>query len=183
MAGAFITIKLDGLEAAIAALDRLGQIDGNKKLLFADIGEGLLISTRERFTNQVAPDGSPWVALSAAYRKRKSPNADKILIWHGDLKGTLAYNATDDGLEFGSPRIYAAIQQFGGVAGRAESSASAGAARAARADAGLSTSRDYKPFQRPQLPARPFLGLSAEDSDMILAKANRFLERQANGTA
>lgn len=109
---------------------------GNLRPFFLDIGEALLNSTRERFTTQTAPDGSPWAPLSDDYKKRKKKHPDLILTLNGYLRGTLGYSATKDELRIGTPMIYGAAHQFG----RAEIN----------------------------LPARPFLGLSDEDSTMIL---------------
>lgn len=109
---------------------------GNLRPFYLDIGEALLNSTRERFTTQTAPDGSPWAPLSDDYKKRKKKHPDLILTLNGYLRGTLGYSATKDELRIGTPMIYGAAHQFG----RAEIN----------------------------LPARPFLGLSDEDSTMIL---------------
>jgi phage virion morphogenesis protein len=112
MAGSYLRIDVDD-SIALAALDRLSAIDVDKSPLFRDVGESLLISHHQRFDQQVDPTGRTWVPLNDRYRARKKPNADKILIWHGNLKGTLAYNADRDSLTFGSPLVYAAAQQFG----------------------------------------------------------------------
>lgn len=86
---------------------------GNLRPFFLDIGEALLNSTRERFTTQTAPDGSPWAPLSPDYKKRKKKHSDLILTLNGYLRGTLDYSATKDELRLGSPLEYAAAQHFG----------------------------------------------------------------------
>lgn len=112
MAGAALEITLDDreLQAALRALlSRLG----NLQPFFADVGETLLNSTRERFQTQTAPDGSPWAALSPRYAARKPRNRDKILTLRGYLRGTLTMLADAESLRVGSPLIYAASHQFG----------------------------------------------------------------------
>ncbi len=86
---------------------------GNLRPFYLDIGEALLNSTRERFTTQTAPDGSPWAQLSPDYKKRKKKHPDLILTLNGYLRGTLDYSATKDELRLGSPLPYAAAQHFG----------------------------------------------------------------------
>lgn len=114
MAGAtdVITIEIDDREIrdGLRALeDRLG----NLRPFYRDIGEALLNSTRERFTTQTAPDGSPWAQLSPDYKKRKKKHPDLILTLNGYLRGTLDYSATKDELRIGTPMIYGAAHQFG----------------------------------------------------------------------
>ncbi|HOW76500.1 MAG TPA: phage virion morphogenesis protein [Candidatus Competibacteraceae bacterium] len=96
-----------------AALARLRATTGDLQPVFRDLGEALLNSTRERFRRQTAPDGSPWTALSPAYRARKKQNKDKILTLRGILHGTLAYQVTPDALLVRTPLIYGAPHQFG----------------------------------------------------------------------
>ena len=81
--------------------------------LFADLGEQLLTSTRERFRadSRESPDGAKWPPLSDSTRKKR--NETKILIEGGDLLQTLAHQPTRAQLKIGSPRIYGAVHQFG----------------------------------------------------------------------
>ena len=114
MAGAtdVLTIEIDDREIrdGLRALeDRLG----NLRPFYLDIGEALLNSTRERFTTQTAPDGSPWAPLSPSYKQRKKKHPDLILTLNGYLRGTLNYSATKDELRIGTPMIYGAAHQFG----------------------------------------------------------------------
>lgn len=109
-------------------------------------GEQLLISHRERFAQQVGPDGQPWAPLSPAYRAEKRRNVDKVLTLDGYLRGTLRYLAGDQGLTFGTDRVYGAVQQFGARKGQS------------------GTTRAGAPIPWGDIPARPFLGLS--DNDM-----------------
>ena len=142
-----ITTRLEGTEEVHRLLRDLKAVVGDLTPAFRSIGETLLNSTRARFTSERAPDGAPWAPLDPRTIRRKK-NADKILTEHGELRGTLTYDAGPHELVVGSPEKYAATHQFG------------------------DESRN--------IPARPFLGLSAADRDKIerivrdrLAKALR----------
>lgn len=94
-------------------LNRLVLASGDLKAAFTDIGEYLKISHRERFGRQESPDGQAWAPLDPKYQARKKKNTDKILVLEGLLRDLLAYNASADGLEFGTNLVYGATHQFG----------------------------------------------------------------------
>jgi len=112
MAGAALEITIDDAELQAALKTLLAKL-GNLQPFFADVGETMLNSTRERFRSQTAPDGSPWAALSPRYAARKPRNRDKILTLRGDLRGMLTKFADAESLRVGSPLVYAATHQFG----------------------------------------------------------------------
>ena len=112
MAGARITLDVEDRQV-LAVLDQLLARMDDVTPALRDIGEALLNSTRQRFSDQQAPDGTPWAPLSAAYQARKKKNADKILVLDGYLSGLLTYQVLPDGLELGTNRIYGATHQFG----------------------------------------------------------------------
>ncbi|EAU53535.1 phage virion morphogenesis protein [Mariprofundus ferrooxydans] len=152
MAGASEIISIEYDDKAITeALERLQKATGDLEPAFIDIGEHLLESTQQHFADQVDPDGNPWAELTDATKARKKKNADKILIGEGDLMGFMRYNADHNGLAFGSDRIYAAMQQFGGET--AANSAIPGKT----------------------IPARPFLGISADDEQAIIGIVSHYL--------
>lgn len=114
MAGASLKadIHIDDREVR-QALQRLERSGGNLQAAFADIGEYLLISHRERWEREEAPDGTPWAPLDPKYQARKKKNQDKTLLLEGDLRDLLRYQDSPEGLEFGTDRIYGATHQFG----------------------------------------------------------------------
>ncbi len=114
MAGIRLKFSIND-QAIQRALKKLERAGGQMEPAFRDIGEALLNSTRERFATQQAPDGSPWAPLSPKTRRRKRRNKNKILTLEGDLKDLLRYQASDDQVELGSDRIYAAPQQLGDI--------------------------------------------------------------------
>lgn len=117
------------------------------KQLWAAMGEKLLRSHRSRFNREEAPDGSKWQPRSSASeeirrRGKPKPKHHSILKHQGRLSQTLRYQASHSQLLLGSDLPYAAIHQFGG---------------------------QFKMFgkHKATMPARPFLGLSTSDEQMV----------------
>jgi len=152
-----ITLELDQTEAR-AAIQRLIRLGTDLTPLMQDIGEHLLNTTRERFREEQAPDGTPWAPLSNTTRQRKTRNRNKILTEEGLLGSQIVYRATASSLEIGSNRVYAATHQFGATQGQYGS-----------------TSRGA-PIPWGNIPARPFLGISPEDETSIRNIVNDHLE-------
>lgn len=164
MAGSLIEITANTPEIS-AKLRDLQRALHDLTPAFRDIGEALLNSTRQRFIDSVAPDGTPWKPLSEATligRARRASggrlrNKDgrytkkaalayayaKPLIDRGNLMDLLNYQASKDQVRIGTPLIYGATHQFG----------------------------------RGAIPARPFLGLSASDEQELLDILNDHLSR------
>ena len=116
MAGVTIRVEFDDAEVR-RALDRLAKAGADLTPAMREIGEVLLNSARERFSDQTSPDGTPWAPLSEQTRARKPRNKDKVLTLDGHLRGTLAFRAGADSVEVGSPLVYAGTHQFGAPAG------------------------------------------------------------------
>lgn len=150
MAGASLDLRIDDAELQ-AELKRLADRIGDLKPFFDDVGEELLNSTRERFRSQTDPEGNPWAALNPVYRQRKKRNKDKILTLWGHLRGTLVKQTDRDSLRIGTLPV-----------------------------SRIGTPMDYAAahqFGRPErnLPARPFLGLSAADREALLDALREYL--------
>ncbi len=133
-----IDIDIDD-QAVRRTLRRLEAAGADLTPALEDIGEALLLSTEQRFSDQVDPDGRPWKPLSPKYRRRKKH--PKILTETTNLRGRIVWQLVPGGVEVGTDVVYAAIHQFGGRAGR-----------------GLAA----------EIPARPYLGISAQDRSDIL---------------
>ncbi|RZS86063.1 phage virion morphogenesis protein [Pigmentiphaga kullae] len=158
MAGAFLSVDIDlDTRAAEAGLDRQAAALEHPQPLMDDIAQYLYNSSRERFRTQQAPDGTPWAALNPEYQRQKSKNQDKILTLNGYLSGTLVAQATDDEAVVGSNLVYAAIQQFGGTI---------------KPRTGRALRVGGRFLSSVTLPARPYLGTSADD----LAEINDLVE-------
>lgn len=156
MAGVSFGLTFDDDEAVVA-FNRLVAAGTDLTPLMRDIGEHLLRTTRDRFADEKAPDGTPWAPLSETTKARKTRNAGRILTESGILGGQLAYRASSDELMVGSPTIYAGTHQFG---------ASRGA---------FGTTSRGSPIPWGDIPARPFLGLSGDDEDEVAALVSDFL--------
>jgi len=167
--GASLVSDFSGLDRVGDALRHLEAATGDLEPLFDDVGAALVTSTRERFQDQVGPDGRRWAPLSAdtvlsrlggasraytkdmrfrAGAKRKLAGGMKILIRRGHLRNSITHRASRAGVEVGTAMPYGAIHQFGGQAGRG---------------------------RKITIPARPFLGLSADDEDMVHARVQAYL--------
>ncbi|WP_149589823.1 phage virion morphogenesis protein [Tabrizicola flagellatus] len=161
---ATVEIKDDEITAALA---RLSAALSDLTPVFQGIGEIVVNSTRQRFAQGVAPDGGRWAPKSRTtllkYSVRSSNRIDVRPLFgrSGALSSQIFYEAGPDSLQWGSPRIYAATQQFG-----------------ARQGAFGRTSRNG-PIPWGDIPARPFLGLSVEDEANILKALGDWLERAA----
>ncbi len=150
MAGARISVEFD-LAPFLRAADAIeGVADNNVEILQAEIGELLMQSHRRRFIDQKAPDGTPWAPLSPAYKAKKKQNADRVLVLHGLLAGTLRYQVGVEGLLFGTDRVYGAVHQFGAKKGQFGQGT-------------YTTRKGSFPIPWGNIPARPYLGVSEED--------------------
>lgn len=165
-----IEIKIDSAKVT-AALDRLARASANPRPALLAIGESLLESTKKRFETSTGPDGVRWQPNAAATYlgivrgfgkgnfgksgRLNKKGAERIsgkkpLIGESrSLSQQISYAVDGAGLHIGSPMEYAAIQQFGGKAGR-----------------GLKVT----------IPARPFLGVSDSDEQMIVDTVSDYLK-------
>jgi phage virion morphogenesis protein len=151
MTGVVIYITEDGgLDEALRKLARLGRADTRRELL--DGAGALLVSqTQERISSEKAsPEGDPWAEWAARTAARRH-SGQSLLMMSGALLDSIHHEVAGDEVRVGSGLVYAAIHQFGGQAGR-----------------------DH----RTHIPARPWLGLSAENRDDLEAEVEAFIARR-----
>lgn len=172
MAGTHITFTVDDADLQ-EMLQHQSKADTGR--LAPRLGEYLQDSTKDRFKSQTAPDGTPWAPLKRATVKRKKYNPDKILTLRGYLRGGIRWQALDDNsVQVGSNLEYAAIHQDGGDVQQPARQATV----RYRSVAGrvLFAGRKHKratekqvtiPAHTIHMPARPFLGISAQDDKEI----------------
>ncbi|MGQ7818818.1 phage virion morphogenesis protein [Metapseudomonas furukawaii] len=146
MAGAMISIDA-GTEAASAVLEQLAAYLDDLATPLQDLSEYMQLSTDERFRAQVGPEGTPWAPLSPATLARKK--GARILRESGVLQDTLRGQIEGNELHFGTDRPYGAVHQFGQPKGKS------------------GTTRRGASIPWGDIPARPYLGLSAEDENEI----------------
>jgi len=148
----------------IDVLNELIRRGKNMSPVYKAIGESIVESTKVRFSQQHAPDGTPWAQNSdvtllrymgehkSNYTKsgRLSSKGMQRLGSKNVLEGitkllrdNIHYKVNPDGVEIGSPMVYAAMQQFGG-------------------------SKSKFPNLWGDIPARPFLGMSEHDEQDII---------------
>lgn len=164
-----IEVKIDS-KAVIDALERLARSAANPRPALLAIGESLVVSTKKRFETSTAPDGTRWAPNSQAtylmhlggaksnHRKDgriNSRGAEKVmgkkpLIRIGVLSQQISCAVDGNGLRVGSPMEYAAMQQFGGK-------------------------KSQFPNLWGDIPARPFLGVSDADEQMIVDTVGDYL--------
>lgn len=136
--GVSVTIRVED-EGFRDALTRLLQRSANLQPVFAEIGSSLLAATEDRFEAETGPDGQPWAAHSAATLSRRGSSAKKLRD-RNHLYQSLTYAAGRLQAAVGTNRAYARIHQLGGKAGRG---------------------------RKVTIPARPYLGVNADDRRMI----------------
>lgn len=133
------TINVQDAEVK-ALLKRLSETGQNMRPIYQDIGEGIMERTKQRFSTGVGPDGVKWLPNAQATYSilanrlgksnlgkdgrinskgaNKLANKKPLIGETGDLARQFHVSATNDSVTIGNSMIYAAIQQFGGKAGR-----------------------------------------------------------------
>ncbi|GHT94093.1 virion morphogenesis protein [Betaproteobacteria bacterium] len=178
-----ITIEYTGAEI-IERLMRLSQAMSPTGLrtVLDQIGHDLTESTKRRFSTSTAPDGTPWApnsnAAMASYlgtaksnykkdgtlskRGEKRQAGKRPLVALGTLARSITWQLVPEGVEIGSPMIYAGTHQFGAKQGQ------------------YGRDRRNHPLPWGDIPARPFLGLSADDESTITTLIDTHLNDALN---
>jgi phage virion morphogenesis protein len=152
-----VDIDEDGVSSALSDLIERGD---DLTPLMDSIGMGLEASITERFNEtSVAPSGAPWTPSIAAREEGR-----RTLINSGNLRDSITHRAGRDEVEVGSNVIYAAIHQFGGTI-------------KAKTSKGLrfKIGDRFVTKNEVTIPARPFLGVSESDRDLIREEVVAFL--------
>jgi phage virion morphogenesis protein len=163
--GATIDVVFDD-QPVLDALERLAAIGGSAAQLMTTLGNALVDSTRLRFSTNIAPDGSTWAALNPAYNEMRRPGP--ILVQGGHLRGSITFRASAGEVMIGSRMIYAGVHQRGA---RIEAKNAKALVFQMGAGGGLVRVRAVT------IPARPYLGISAEDEVMIIEETQAYLGR------
>lgn len=154
-------------DAFLRTLDKIASELTDMTDLMQDLGELLVDSTKRRFAEGTAPDGTAWAPKSDAtidaYRRRekKKPNSRvdfrPLFGPSGRLSSEIFAQADSASVEIGSSLIYSAVQQFG----------------AAKGEFGSASNGSSIPWGN--IPARPFIGLSEEDRSNVDAELRDYL--------
>lgn len=178
MSGAEISVDLSDLERFSQQLGQFAQMDNLGELfgLLATEGES---QTRRRISvEKETPDGTPWQVWSDAYAATRHAG-HSLLENQGELLDSLTSFADDESAVWGTNLIYAAAQQFG----HNETVQVPSHQRTI-------TQAFGKPLPNPKtinidaysfeqnIPARPYLGISDQNEQDLLAIGMEWLQQQ-----
>lgn len=144
-----ITIEIES-EKLQRALSEVQQRIGDMSPLMADIGELLTQSTKHRFATSTGPDGTPWAPL-------KDGSGRKPLVLTGTMRDQIFPTSGPDFVEIGASVKQAPWHQFG-------------------VDPFQIETKNFGFVDHPGIPARPFLGVSADDDAEIIKLAGAYLD-------
>lgn len=156
-AGIVIESYANGLEALDGALSRMALLGQHPRPIWEALGQYGESSTRMRFKNQAGPDRKRWVPSIRARQQ-----GGQTLVQKARLLRSISHNADNNGTSWGTNVIHAGVHQFGAVI----KAKSAGALRFRMPGGGFVT------VKKVTIPARPYLGVNAEDGREMLALAH-----------
>ena len=145
-----ISIEVDGLEGLQQRLHRLGQAGVALPALLNAIGAEVESQTRRRITDEKAGPDGSAWEAWSDDYGKTRHGGQSLLEGHGDLVDSIGFEIDADGVHVGTNLVYGAIHQFGGEA------------------------------VGKNIPARPFLGLSAENENDLLAILDQWANDLAN---
>lgn len=150
-----LTIQSRDLQERLATLaGRLGDL----RPVLAALGEDLLAGAQESFDRETAPSGASWEKS-----RRAKTQGGQTLRLTGRLYASLQTRVGPDRVAVGTNVIYAAVHQFGAAQGA------------------FGTSRRGQPLPWGDIPARPYLGVSAVTRAAITETLARYLKAGAQG--
>lgn len=142
-----ITIKINEQDV-IEALQRLRQVTNNLRPLMINISEIMLDDVMENFEQQGRPCWPDLAEVTKEKREQRGYWPGKILQMRGELAASIQNNATDKSAIVSTNKVYAAIHQFGGMAGRG---------------------------RKVKIPVRPFMVLSSQALQDILSAIEDYM--------
>lgn len=157
---ATMQVRLRGDGTFEAAIGRIIAGFDNTEPLAEIFGSYLESSTIERFTRETAPDGSAWQQSIRAKEQGGQTLSDT-----GRLKDTIHHEASNGSVRWGSDRVYARIHQEGGTI-----RAKGGGKLKFNLPGGLG----FRSVDQVTIPARPFLGINAEDEAELVTLAEKY---------
>lgn len=166
MSGFVLITRMDMSEASRGFGQLAGVMKDTTPVMRA-IGTGLVTSTQDRFDAGHDPDGAPWAALNPTYAAgKRGPGILRESAMRGGLQGSITSVAGRNEVRTGTNKIYGGIHQQGGVI----------KAKNGRGLAFKMGNRIVR-TQSVTIPARPYLGISSDDRDMILDVVEGALDR------
>lgn len=164
-----IGVNFNASAAQSAVRNAIAQLD-DATLLFTRIKEYMIEETRERFVTGTGPDGKKWAAKKQStldrYKRLGYGNLNRALIGRGRaLSSAVIGAASSKGAVIGSALIYSRVMQEGAEKGA------------------FGTDRRGRSVPWGKIPARVWLGISAEDEKNIIAIADEYLEQALDSGA
>lgn len=129
---------------------RLGQVDAEKRDALEAIGAAWVSTTQRRFQTSKAPDGTAWKPSLRVLRGRKK--GGPTLVLRKNLRDSITSVVEGNTVQVGTNRVYGPAHQFGAEIQRSGAHAVPLFLPAGRKGGGVTL-----------IPARPFLGVEAED--------------------
>lgn len=158
MNGFTFRIEIEDLGAGQSARALVDLVDDPQAQIYAPVAMALESSAKSRFDTGVGPDGETWKPSLRALTE-----GGKTLLDRGFLRDSIHSTTDPAGLEVGTAHVSARIHQFGG-----EIVAKGGGRLAFTLSDG-----SFRTPQKVTMPARPFIGLSADDEGMVLRIVDR----------
>jgi phage gpG-like protein len=168
-----------------AAMQALAAAAKDPRPALRELGEQLVESTKARFREGRGPDGAAWApntettylqylgAFRSSFSKKtgqltkaganRAIGKQPLIGESRRLSSEIAYQVGDGYLEVGSALVYAAVHQFGAQRGA------------------FGATRRGSPIPWGDIPARPFLGLSAQDEQRAIETLREHLDRVIPG--
>jgi len=153
---ASLNYDLRGIDVAAHAFRDLAAAGKDTEPLADKIGGAMVTSVGMRFEAEQAPDGTPW---------KKTRRGGKILQDQGNLSDSITHAATKDSVAVGTNLIYAGTHQFGAVIKPKNAKM-----LAFKIGGGMVFAKQVT------IPARPFLGVNADDQDEMAANAAEYFQ-------
>lgn len=155
-----VELKETGLSEALLLLDHIEQAPMGE--LAEGIGRLIQEQTRRRIMDEkTAPDGAPW---------KPNRSGTSILYASGNLARSIDYIASPEQVIVGSGLVYARIHQLGGVIKPKNGTA----LKFWWVSGGFT---NFAIVKQVTMPARPYLGLSADNTAEIIETTEDWLGR------
>jgi len=151
-----------------SSLQKIAEIGRNPEKILDAVGRIILLNTQHRIIQEIDPDGRPFAPLNPTYAAfKKGPGILRGPDFNVGLYGSPSAKATGNVLRWGAGKEYANVHQFGAVIKP------------------KSPEKHLRFFSGPDkvfaksvtIPARPFLGFTAQDKEETLDVLDGFLRR------
>lgn len=142
------------------ALGKAAHKLGNTQALMESVGDALMSGTLRRFSDQEDPQGKQWESSA-----RAAEEGGETLTKTGALRKSIDYAATSDKVMVGSNLPYARIHQKGGTIKPKKAKKLVFKGRGGKKVA----------VDEVTIPARPYLGVSADDMKEVRETISDFL--------